>query len=380
MPVRGGATIERPLSFANGREQIHDPHGDGPRPGFQADLLVGIGGRQFLKVLEFLERVESPAVDGVDILEPRPLSAGAGTDFASDQNAFPQAVFFDDGTGNKRVAVLGGVVLRRIAEKAVALGVQFQNALDRARDFLAVVLDRAGFAGLAPAAVLMVLIAVAPAGLVASPDGTLAGTRIVSATFAAPASPAFSAGGAFIASAAVGIARGLSPVGPFVLVGFFRVRRASPRSSLVVPRVLVRDLFEIPVFQIERFRLFVGGGFGDGFRFLAGFGGFSAAGSAFGSLFRHGGILCGGRFHFGGGLFRRFRFLAARLADRLFLFGHVVRILVGQVFPKDFHFQFQFVHFRFFFPAGGAFGGRFRGGRRTLSSHKPFPYLVPFGM
>ena len=128
LPVRGGATIKRPLAPAQRREQIHDAGRDRLLARFQLEPLLGVDRRQFVERLHLEIVVGRHAVDVEQFLQPRALAAAVPLNHAGEQDAFPQTELLDHRAGHERVGPLAREIVPRIAEEAVAVGVHFQDA------------------------------------------------------------------------------------------------------------------------------------------------------------------------------------------------------------------------------------------------------------
>ena len=117
------------LPLADGRQQVHDARGQRLGAGFQADLLVRVDGRQVVEVAAdvLLGRLPLDGVHAGQAWPACPLRAGSSG--PGEQQPFAQAVPGDEGAGDVGVARLGGVVAGGVAEEAVALGMQFEDAL-----------------------------------------------------------------------------------------------------------------------------------------------------------------------------------------------------------------------------------------------------------
>ena len=91
MPVRGGATIERPLPKAQGRDQVHHPRLDRFRIGFQVDPPVRMQRRQVLELGQVVQRL---GVTSVHLLHAEQgeirLGLLGGPDQAADDLTLPQ--------------------------------------------------------------------------------------------------------------------------------------------------------------------------------------------------------------------------------------------------------------------------------------------------
>ena len=119
------------LPLADGRQQVHDARGQRLGAGFQADLLVRVDGRQVVEVAADV-LVRRLALDRVDAGQARaalPLRAGSIGPVSSSPSRRP--CFCDERGRDVGVARLGGEIAGGVAQKAVALGVQFQDALGR---------------------------------------------------------------------------------------------------------------------------------------------------------------------------------------------------------------------------------------------------------
>ncbi len=128
MPVRGGATIERPLSFANGREQIDDPSGNRLLPGLELQPAFGIDGRELIEIFDVGVVFRLHAVDVENFLEPRPLLAATVLHHTVDEHAFAEAKFFDHCAGHERIGSLPRQVIRQRTQEPVAVRMEFQDA------------------------------------------------------------------------------------------------------------------------------------------------------------------------------------------------------------------------------------------------------------
>ena len=118
------------LPLADGREQVHDARGQRLLAGLQADLLARVDGREIVELARavLLGRL---SLDGLDAGQARPRPLAGGVHGAGQQQAFAEAEFLDEGGRHVGVGGLGDVVAGGVAQKSVALGVQFQHALGR---------------------------------------------------------------------------------------------------------------------------------------------------------------------------------------------------------------------------------------------------------
>ena len=110
--------------------------GSGPTSSFSQ--YSGIDRRQFVEALDVLVIVGRHAVDVGDFAEPGALLAAARLHHAVDEQPLAQPVLLDHASRHERIGHFAGVVVGRAAEKAVAVGVQFEDS--------AAGLDRAGLA------------------------------------------------------------------------------------------------------------------------------------------------------------------------------------------------------------------------------------------
>ena len=85
------------------------------------------------------------AVDVGDLAQTRPLLPAAGLHHAADRHALAEAVLVDHAAGHEGVGQFARVVVLRVAEEAVAVGVHFEHAAARLElADLAPFLDRFG--------------------------------------------------------------------------------------------------------------------------------------------------------------------------------------------------------------------------------------------
>ena len=130
---------QRPLALAQRREQVHHPRRQRLGAGFQLQPGLGIDRRQLVEGLDVAVVLGRHAVD---VERSRaaagPCCARPGCTMPLMQHALAEAVLLDHAAGHERIGQLAGVVVVRVAEETVAVGVHFQHA--------AAGLERAGLA------------------------------------------------------------------------------------------------------------------------------------------------------------------------------------------------------------------------------------------
>ena len=131
LPVRGGGDDQGPLPLAQRREQVHDAGGHGLGAGLQAEPEFGVDGGEDVEGLDVLIVLGGHAVDVEDFAEAGALLAASGLDHAADEHPLAQPELVDHAAGNERIGQLADVVVLGIAEEAVAVGVQFEDAAAR---------------------------------------------------------------------------------------------------------------------------------------------------------------------------------------------------------------------------------------------------------
>ena len=128
--MRGGATIRPRWPFAHRRQQIHDAGADVFADGLQLDAFLRIERRQVVEedlVARFFGRLE---VDGFDLDQGKIFFAFVGrTHLAADGVAGLQVEFADLRGRDVNVVGAGEIVVIGRAQKAVAVGQDFQHAL-----------------------------------------------------------------------------------------------------------------------------------------------------------------------------------------------------------------------------------------------------------
>ena len=195
------------------------------------------------------------------------------------QHARSQLIFLDQRAGNERIGFLGGIVALDVAEKAVTLGMQLEDALSRAGHFLTVRADGRSGTHLvllhwpgtprSIVAVLVVLEVTAPRAAASAAAMLLAGSLVVVATLVRPTTTSTTptatghSGGIVIASSSAASAV-VRPVAP-LRAGAGRIDIGFGNVGLEVVRVVVPRLDGIIHARAEV--VLVGRGFLDGLFF-----------------------------------------------------------------------------------------------------------------
>ena len=118
---------QRTLTFAQRREQVHNPGRHWLRAGLQTEPGLGIDRRELIKRLDVLIFLGRHAVHVDDFAKPRALLPTARLNHAVDDDAFAKAELLDHAAGHERVGELAHVIFFGIAEKPIAVGVHFKH-------------------------------------------------------------------------------------------------------------------------------------------------------------------------------------------------------------------------------------------------------------
>ena len=130
MPVLGGATINPRWPFADGSQQIHDPAAGSLAHRLHLDPLLRIKRRQVVEenlVARLFRRLK---IDGLDLDQRKVLFAFMRRPhIAADGVAGFQVELANLRGRNVNIVRAGQIVVVRRAQKAVAVGQDFQHAL-----------------------------------------------------------------------------------------------------------------------------------------------------------------------------------------------------------------------------------------------------------
>src|SRR5262249_7252466 len=107
------------LALADWRQQIHDARRERLLAEFELDALMRIDRRHLVEVAARVF-VGRKAMDGRHVLEPRPRAARGRLRRAANLNATAQLKFLQYALIDERIGLLCRVVLRGIAQEAVA--------------------------------------------------------------------------------------------------------------------------------------------------------------------------------------------------------------------------------------------------------------------
>src|SRR5262249_270243 len=121
------------LPLADRRQQVHNAHRQWLLAGLQADALVRVDRRQLVEIA-VRKLFGGQALDGGHVFYPRPRAALARLRRPGNLHALSQLELLNQTLIDKGVARLRDVVLGRVAQEAVALVVELEDALSGSHD------------------------------------------------------------------------------------------------------------------------------------------------------------------------------------------------------------------------------------------------------